>query len=97
MQQDIIQTQSKHQRNETWDEECKKIIKDKNEARKKWLQMKTRISCNTYIKQIKQASKICIQKKRNWLSSKIKKKQKKTTAEIKLKKFLKKYGTSNNK
>jgi hypothetical protein len=68
---DVIQTQSKHPRNEWWDEECKKIIQDKNEARKKWLQMKTRMSWNTYKKKRKQANKICIQKKKKWLSSKI--------------------------
>jgi hypothetical protein len=32
---DVIQTQSKCPRNEWWDEECKKIIQEKNEARKK--------------------------------------------------------------
>jgi hypothetical protein len=32
---DVIQTQSKPPRNEWWDEECKKIIQDNNEARKK--------------------------------------------------------------
>jgi hypothetical protein len=68
---DIVQTQSKPPRNEWWDEECKKIIQDKNKARKKWLQMKTRISWNTYINKTKQANKICIQKKKKWLSSKI--------------------------
>jgi len=44
---EVIQTQSKSQRNEWWDEECRKIIQEKNEARKKWLQLKTRISWNT--------------------------------------------------
>jgi hypothetical protein len=68
---DVIQTQSKPPRNEWWDEECKKIIQDKNKARKKWLQMKTRISWNSYIKIRKQANKICIQKKKKCLSSKI--------------------------
>jgi hypothetical protein len=32
---DVIQTQSEPLRNEWWDEECKKIIQDKNKARKK--------------------------------------------------------------
>ena len=32
---DIIQTQSKPPRNEWWDEECKKIIQDKDDATKK--------------------------------------------------------------
>jgi len=43
----------------------------KNEARKKWLQLKTRISWNTYINKRKQANKICKQKKEKWLSNKI--------------------------
>jgi hypothetical protein len=72
---DIIQTQIKPPRNEWWDEKCKKIIQDKNEARKKWLQMKTSMSYNTFIKKMKQANKISIQKKKNWLSSKINKKK----------------------
>jgi hypothetical protein len=33
--------------------------------------MRTRISWNSYIKKRKQANKICIQKKKKWLSSKI--------------------------
>jgi len=43
----------------------------KNEARKKWLQLKTRISWTTYINKIKRANKICTQKKKKWLSNKI--------------------------
>jgi hypothetical protein len=68
---DIIQIQSKPPRNELWNEECEKIVQDKNEAMKKWLQMKTRISWNTNMKKRKQANKICIQKKKKWLSSEI--------------------------
>jgi hypothetical protein len=30
---DLIQTQGKSPRNEWWDEECKEIIQEKNEAR----------------------------------------------------------------
>ena len=54
---DIIQTQSKPPRNKWWDEECKRIIQDKSKARKKWLQMKIRLSWNTYINERKQAKK----------------------------------------
>jgi endonuclease/exonuclease/phosphatase (EEP) superfamily protein YafD len=57
----VIQTQGKSPRNEWWDEECKEIIQEKNEARKK-LHLKA-ISWNTYINRIKQATKICTQKK----------------------------------
>jgi len=61
---DVTQTQSKPPRNEWWDEECKKIIQEKIEARKKWLQLKTRISWNTYTERRKQENKICTQKKK---------------------------------
>jgi len=68
---DVIQTHSTAPRNDWWDEECKKIIQEKNEARKKWLQLKTRIGWNTYINKRNQANKICTQKKKKWLSNKI--------------------------
>ena len=42
-----------------------------NYSRKKWLQLKTRINWNTYINKRKQANKICTQKKKKWLISKI--------------------------
>jgi hypothetical protein len=35
---ETTQTQNRSQRNEWWDEECRQIIKRKNEARSKWLQ-----------------------------------------------------------
>ena len=68
---EVTQTQGKSLRNEWWDEELKEIIQGKNEARKKWLQLKTRINWNTYINKRKQANKICSQKKKKRLSSKI--------------------------
>jgi len=68
---EVIQTQGKSPRNEWWDEERRKIIQEKNEGRKKWLQLKTRISWNTYINKRKQANKIYTQKKKKWLSNKI--------------------------
>jgi hypothetical protein len=64
---DVIQAQGKPPRNEWWDEECKKIIQEKREERKKWLQLKTRKSWNTYFNRRKQANKICIQKKKKQL------------------------------
>jgi hypothetical protein len=48
-----------------------KSFKKKNEAKKKWLQLKTRTSWNTYINKRKQENKICTQKKKKWLSNKI--------------------------
>ena len=64
----VIQTQGKLPRSEWWDDECKKIIQEKNEVRIKWLHLKTIISWNTYIERRKQANKICTKK---WLSNKI--------------------------
>jgi len=61
---DVIQTQDTPPRNEWWDEECKKIIQEKNKARKKWLQLKTRIRWNTYINKRNQANKVCTRKKK---------------------------------
>ena len=58
-------------RNEWWDEECKKIIEEKNEARKKWLQLKSRISWNTCTEKRKQANKIRHKRRKKWLSNKI--------------------------
>jgi len=66
---DIIQTQGTPPRNELWDEECKKTIQEKNKARKKWLQMKTRISWNKYFNKRNQVNKICTQKEKKWLSN----------------------------
>ena len=68
---EVIQTQGKLLKNKWWDEECWEIIQEKNEARKKLLQLKTRINWNTYINKRKRANKICIQNKKKWLSSKI--------------------------
>jgi hypothetical protein len=68
---EVIQTKGKSPRIEWWDEECRKIIQDKNEASKKWMQLKTRKSWNTYINKRKQANKTCTQKKKNWLNNKI--------------------------
>jgi len=68
---EVIQTQGNSPRNEWWNEKCRKIIQEKNEARKGLLQLKIRISWNTYINKRKQANKICTQKKKKWLSNKI--------------------------
>jgi hypothetical protein len=58
--------------------------------------MKTRISWNTHKKKRKQANKICIQKKKKWLSSKITQiEENHRRNETKI--FFKEYGTSNNK
>ena len=61
---EVIQTQGKLLKNKWWEEECWEIIQEKNEARKKLLQLKTRINWNTYINKRKGANKICIQNKK---------------------------------
>jgi len=44
----VIKTQNTSNRNEWWDDSCKLIMSQKNEARKKYLQVKTRASCEIY-------------------------------------------------
>ncbi|PSN53149.1 hypothetical protein C0J52_06267 [Blattella germanica] len=53
-----IQKQGKTEKNEWWDNDCKKIINGKNEARKKFLQTKTRASQEQYKSKRKEANKI---------------------------------------
>jgi hypothetical protein len=42
----------------------RKSSKKKKKRRKKWLQLKTKISWNTYIERRKQANEICTEKKK---------------------------------
>ena len=67
-----IQTQNTSIRNEWWDEECKLIMTQKNEASKKYLQAKTRASREIYEKKRTEANRVCRRKKKNWISNKIK-------------------------
>ena len=67
-----IQTQNAALRNEWWDEECKQAMTQKNEARKEYLQAKTRASREIYEIKRTEANKICRRKKRDWINSKIK-------------------------
>ena len=62
--QNTIQFQSNQPKNEWWDEECKQIIKLKNDARMKVLQCKTRTSQEAYVQVRNQANKLCRQKKK---------------------------------
>jgi hypothetical protein len=48
MANEVIQTQKRKQENEWWEKECKTAIQEKNEARKKWLQQRTRPSSDLY-------------------------------------------------
>jgi hypothetical protein len=45
---EVIQTQNTSNRNEWWDESCKRIMTQKNKARKKYLQAKARASHEIY-------------------------------------------------
>jgi len=68
--QETIQTQNKKQKNEWWDD-CQQAIKEKNEARKTWLQHRTRASNARYHKKRNEANRICTRKKKEWLNNRI--------------------------
>jgi len=59
-------------RNEWWDEECRQIITQKNEARRKYLQIKTRASREAYEARRTEANRVCRRKKQEWINNKIK-------------------------
>jgi hypothetical protein len=66
---ETIQTQSKKQKNEWWDNDCKLAIREKNEARRIWLQYRTR-TCNAwYHKKRNEANRLCTRKKKEWLNN----------------------------
>ena len=67
----VIGKQKKIQRNEWWDEDCKKIIAEKNEARMRAIKIKTRASQELYNLKRKTANKICRSKKKKWLNEKL--------------------------
>jgi len=57
---ETIQTQSKKQKNEWWDKDCQLAIREKNEARKIWLQHRTRASNAWYHKKRNEANRMCL-------------------------------------
>jgi hypothetical protein len=67
----VIKKQDKQNRNEWWDEECWRVILEKNTARKKYMQIKTRANQEYYNCKRLEANKICRNKKKEWLNSKI--------------------------
>jgi len=69
---DTIQLQTGITRNEWRDDECKEAIKEKNIARGKCLQRRTRATQDEYEKKRNIATKICRNKKKQWLNNKIK-------------------------
>jgi hypothetical protein len=58
--------------NQWWDDECKKAIQEKYEARGKCLIRKTRTYLDIYHQKRTQAKKICRRKKKEWIEGKIK-------------------------
>ena len=63
---DAKQTQGTSPRKERWDDERKKITQEKkNETRKKWLQLKTGIRCNTYIDKRNEQIKFAHERRKN--------------------------------
>jgi hypothetical protein len=56
---ETIQTQSRITYNEWWDEECKEATKEKNIARRKFLQRRTRATQEEYEEKRGMATKIC--------------------------------------
>ena len=58
--------------NHWWDDECKKAIQEKHEARGKCLIRKTRTNLDIYHQKRTQANRICRRKKKEWIEGKIK-------------------------
>ena len=69
---DTIWLQTRITRNEWWDDECEEAIKEKNIARGKCLQRRTRATQKEYEKKRNTATKIYRNKKKQWLNNKIK-------------------------
>jgi len=63
---DTIELQARITRNEYWDDECKEAIKEKNIARGKCLQRRTRATPEEYEKKRHIATNICRNKKEQW-------------------------------
>jgi hypothetical protein len=68
---EVIQTQNISNRNEWLDEPCKLIMTQKNEDRKKYLQVKTRATREIYEMTRTEAKRIRREKKRTWINNKI--------------------------
>jgi len=58
--------------NHWWDDECKRAIQEKNEARGKCLIRKTRAILDTYQQKRTKANRICRRKEKEWIEWKIK-------------------------
>jgi hypothetical protein len=58
----VIQSENKKPQNEWWDYECKKATEEKNLARMKCLNRRTRINQNNYNQKRKIANCVCSKK-----------------------------------
>jgi hypothetical protein len=58
--------------NHWWDDECKRAIQEKNEARGKCLIRKTITNLDIYQQKRTKANRICRRKKKEWIKGKIK-------------------------
>jgi hypothetical protein len=71
---EVILTQSTSNRNEWWDESCKLITSQKNEARNKYLQVNTSASREINETKRTEANRVCRERKKENLDLKKKKK-----------------------
>ena len=58
--------------NHWWDDDCKRAVQEKNEARGKCLIRKTRANLDIYKQKRTNANRICGRKKKEWIEGKIK-------------------------
>lgn len=63
-----IGKESKTRRNDWWDSECSKAILLRNEARKKILQIRTRVHFTEYQEMRKCTNRVCQKKKKEWVN-----------------------------
>jgi len=68
---EVIQKKTTSNRNEWWDESCKLIMSQKNEARRKYLHVKTGATREIYEAKRTEANKVCRENKRVWINKKI--------------------------
>jgi len=68
----VIQYENKKLRNEWWDDKCRKAMEEKNLARMKRINRRTRINQNDYMQKRKIVNGICKRKKKELLNYKIK-------------------------
>jgi hypothetical protein len=69
---EVIQNENKKPQNEWWDDKCRKAMEEKNLARMKCINRRTRISQNDYMQKRRIANCVCKRKKKEWLNDKIK-------------------------